>query len=649
MNDAFAQSPESVELMKKQSQLVKSFWREDLGSASHRIGQIRPQLENTPYADDLARVDSSIARLQSSLRQHFQQLSTIAGEGGPPEIIQRKKAAKFEQIMHDLKFSLLSILLPLRVLRDKSPDLEHIAVLSASFGDKLVELSRIFPQVPHFAVDSRVLERIAKFNLDERFGEALRNALTGIFKNIVYIDRGATSYVYGGETYDGQRVALKISNKSFFKGNEDLAVFNREAAILMNLDHPNIQRLMMSFEVGFGNKTFPVLALEYIDRPEGEGHSWNLRDVIVYCEKRGKKIPLQVVEVIAFLLVRALRYLHQQNILHRDIKPENVMVSGKIGTAIKRFAHGMSPEKLFTEILEDPAGVKLLDFGLASAYLSEDEDLQQMAGTYSIGPSQQHRKKLLGTPGFISPEQITVSRAPMNLKTLLAERDNPDQDVSRGTKMTDLFALGVTLAHFILSSDPLHFASIPFPHRAKEREKYLLAFNKYVSEEGNLLSPEIMKWVQLQHTDRYLFVLLIRHLTYAKPSERISVDEMLAAVYNMLKDYLSKREFTFLTRLLTPNEIEFIAPMAIGGALERGEAKGGGKVNLESFERLSKTVATLKDDLAVKTMTVRALKNQNEDLVSDLQSMKKSVKVMIGLFILIALINVIVVVVSASS
>ncbi|MDF1665047.1 MAG: protein kinase [Planctomycetota bacterium] len=562
--------------------------------------------------------------------------------------MQRKKAAKFEKIMHDLKFSLLSILLPLRVLRDKSPDLEHIAVLTASFGDKLVELSRIFPQVPYFAVDTRVLERIASFNLDERFGEALRNALTGIFKNIVYIDRGATSYVYGGETYDGQRVALKISNKSFFKGDEDLAVFNREAAILMNLDHPNIQRLMMSFEVGFGNNTFPVLALEYIDRPEGEGHSWNLRDVIAYCEKRGRKVPLQVVEVIAFLLVRALRYLHQQNILHRDIKPENVMVSGKIGTAIKRYAHGMSAEKLFTDVLEDPAGVKLLDFGLASAYLSEDEDLQQMAGNYSIGPSQQNRKKLLGTPGFISPEQITVSRAPMNLKTLMAERDNPDEDVSRGTKMTDLFALGVTLAHFILSSDPLHFASIPFPHRAKEREKYLLAFNKYVSAEGNLLSPEIMKWVQLQFTDRYLFVLLIRHLTCAKPAERISVDEMLSAIYNMLKDYLSKREFTFLTRLLTPDEIEFIAPIAIGGALERRGGRGPDFVTAESFGVLSNSVKLLKEDLDIKTTTVRALQAKNEALAEDLKAMKQTVKLLVGLFFVILVVNGVMMIVNST-
>ena len=110
-------------------------------------------------------------------------------------------------------------------------------------------------------------------------------------------------------------------------------------------------------------------------------------------------------------LVRGLRYAHRAGIVHRDIKPDNVLLTDDI----------------------DGVLAKLADFGLAK--ILKGTDALPALGMTVQGSS-------MGTPGYISPEQL--------------------YDAAAVDTTTDLFALGCTL-HTLLTGHP------PYVERARAR------------------------------------------------------------------------------------------------------------------------------------------------------------------------------------
>lgn len=92
-------------------------------------------------------------------------------------------------------------------------------------------------------------------------------------------------------------------------------LFQREAAILHKLDHPQIPKFFAGFEEG--ERLF--IAQEYID---GKTY-WRLLQ-----ERQRHRQTFSQREMVGWLrdLLRVLEYLHTQNIVHRDISPDNVML-----------------------------------------------------------------------------------------------------------------------------------------------------------------------------------------------------------------------------------------------------------------------------------------------------------------------------------
>ncbi len=102
----------------------------------------------------------------------------------------------------------------------------------------------------------------------------------------------------------------------------------------------------------------------------------------------------------AYQAALGLQHAHEEGLVHRDIKPGNLMLSRKGKTAT----------------------VKVLDFGLAKATREESVD----GGLTSEGQA-------LGTPDFISPEQIIYA---------------PSADIR-----SEIYSLGATL-YFLLPGRP---------------------------------------------------------------------------------------------------------------------------------------------------------------------------------------------------
>lgn len=126
--------------------------------------------------------------------------------------------------------------------------------------------------------------------------------------------------------------------------------FLREAEIAGQLSHPTIVSI---YDVG-EDYDLSYLAMEYL---EGE----SLQE---YCQK-GLLLPLRRILSIVAQTANALDYSHSRGVIHRDIKPANIM------------------------LLNDGA-IKVTDFGIAKA----------------VSSSQTKSGVILGTPSYMSPEQI---------------------------------------------------------------------------------------------------------------------------------------------------------------------------------------------------------------------------------------------------
>ena len=192
---------------------------------------------------------------------------------------------------------------------------------------------------------------------------ALVGRKLGPYEILALLGRGGMGVVYVAEdTRLRRRVALKLLPQEMSDRPERLKRFRREAKTVAALSHPNIVTLH-SVEDAEG---FHFLTMELI---EGE----TLAEAI---PQQGFSLERAV--DVAHALASALSAAHDRGVLHRDLKPSNVMVS--------------------------PNGwVKVLDFGLAK--LRPEDELTWIGGD-GTSLLQTQEGKVLGTPSYMSPEQL---------------------------------------------------------------------------------------------------------------------------------------------------------------------------------------------------------------------------------------------------
>jgi serine/threonine protein kinase len=198
---------------------------------------------------------------------------------------------------------------------------------------------------------------------------ALRNLVGAVlsrrFRLTKRIGDGGMGEVYAAEPLDGGvPVAVKILHPEFVSDPQVLARFLDEARVCERLIHPNIVRVHESLTAEDGS---PYIAMELLEGvPLG-----------AYTENGGRVPVAQAIPILQGILA-GLAAAHAQGIVHRDLKPDNVILT--------RDSYGRFV-------------VKLLDFGIAK--------VMDVAG----GMGQKTRTgMLLGTPAYMSPEQIKSAR-----------------------------------------------------------------------------------------------------------------------------------------------------------------------------------------------------------------------------------------------
>ena len=178
----------------------------------------------------------------------------------------------------------------------------------------------------------------------------------GTYEILRGLGRGASSSVYlACDRKTGKYVALKVLSQEYASDPSHRRRFQKEAHAISVLSHPNIVGMHDS-DPDDDNK--PFLAMDLI------GGS----DVGSFCREHGK-MPISALLALGIKLSDALEHAHQSGILHRDLKPDNVFL--------------------------DEGRAVLVDFGIAAA-CGDDSPLGEQRTTSTV----------IGTPGFISPEQL---------------------------------------------------------------------------------------------------------------------------------------------------------------------------------------------------------------------------------------------------
>jgi serine/threonine protein kinase len=222
------------------------------------------------------------------------------------------------------------------------------------------------------------------------------------YKIVGYMGGGGMSEVYLARRADGmlkRTAVIKIVGAHL--PPQGRLRFIGEMQAQESLNHPNIAQIYDAGQLEDGR---PFMIIEFV-----EGQS--LREMLVdqkSGDRRPVALPLDVAADIAEQACAGLSEAHRKKIVHRDIKPENIIVS----------------------VDGDKYKVKIIDFGIA---------LPQEDG---MVPTRTPTAGVIGTPEYISPEQVMPSRYYL------------DEPGERPGYSADIYALGVVIYEMLTGVRP---------------------------------------------------------------------------------------------------------------------------------------------------------------------------------------------------
>ncbi len=203
----------------------------------------------------------------------------------------------------------------------------------------------------------------------------------GRYLVIEELGKGGMGSVYRVlDTRVDEEVALKFLNPDVAADTKAIERFRSELRITRKIGHHNVCR---TYDIGQEGRSF-FITMEYIP---GE----DLAHII----KRLGQLPVEKAFDIARQICEGLAEVHGMGVVHRDLKPKNIMIDREGRAKIMDFGLARTPQ-----------GVRLTEVG-----------------------------HVIGTPGFMSPEQL---------------------DGETADARSDIFALGVTMYNMLTGA-------LPFP------------------------------------------------------------------------------------------------------------------------------------------------------------------------------------------
>lgn len=196
------------------------------------------------------------------------------------------------------------------------------------------------------------------------------------------VGRGGMGSVYKAVQLSMDRIlAVKVLPVSLARDKRYIRRFLREARSAAQMNHPNLTRV---YDVGSHRGVF-YFSMEFV-----EGAT-----LLALINSEVRIDPLTATDIV-LQAARGLRHAHSHRIVHRDIKPENIMIAMD-------------------------GAVKITDMGLAKRIDSTEQNIT-------------HSDVVIGTPCYMSPEQITRPRSVDH--------------------HSDIYSLGATFYHMVTGGRP---------------------------------------------------------------------------------------------------------------------------------------------------------------------------------------------------
>ena len=184
------------------------------------------------------------------------------------------------------------------------------------------------------------------------------------------LGEGGMGHVYSAiHEQLGLRVAIKILSPTLCQSDDAVRRFSREARASVRIQSEHVARVL---DVGQLESGAPYMVMEFLSG----------NDLAHELKQRGS-LPIQ--EAVQYVLQasEAVAEAHALGVIHRDLKPANLFL---------------------TRRPDNTPLVKVLDFGIAKAIAPEQ-------GAFEPSPSLTATHSFLGSPAYMSPEQVRTPKA----------------------------------------------------------------------------------------------------------------------------------------------------------------------------------------------------------------------------------------------
>jgi len=195
-----------------------------------------------------------------------------------------------------------------------------------------------------------------------------------------------------------QRVAIKALFPEALEDAQAIERFAREGRAAAKIQSDHVVRV---YDVGAFDDGTPYMVMEYLEGAD-------LMELLL----ENDSFPIDEATEYVLQACEGIAEAHKAGIIHRDLKPANIYVSKRADGA---------------------PNVKLLDFGISKFTVHPDDPL--------LDPSITATATVMGSPGYMSPEQLKSAR-------MVDER-------------ADIWALGTILYELVTSKPAFRGESMP--------------------------------------------------------------------------------------------------------------------------------------------------------------------------------------------
>jgi len=289
------------------------------------------------------------------------------------------------------------------------------------------------------------------------------------------VAHGGMSVLYRAtDLNSGRQVAIKVPLPEMEADPVLIERFNREQEIGQELDHPGVVKCFNSEE-----RSRVYMVIEWV-----QGRL--LRTIL----NEEKKLPIERAVKIALSICDALDYMHKRGIVHRDLKPENIMV-------------------------DDNDQIKLIDFGIA---MKEEARRLTFVNVSS----------LLGTPDYISPEQVKGAR---------------------GDQRSDIYSVGIILYEMLTGR-------VPFvgPNPLAVMNERILNSVKPPHELNSEISPQLEEilYRALEREPRHRYATASEMMWDLEHQEQVGIEPRGEKPVNVAGRKVNKKVLLYAAMALVP-------------------------------------------------------------------------------------------------